>query len=306
MKNGTNFFEGTKGLGNFTFKEFASKSELDDYISHEKVGIDPDFDAVCFGFSLHENEDKNKYELELFFNDAWPRWLKAIPNQKKPYWASYQYTPLTDEYLQYTQSGFVYLQNWVANTILKRKTGVNTASIVTMAVPSKLPPYIEDDFTRLLTGVFSFFMLIMYVPPIYRTAYRIVQEKENKVKESMRMMGLGDFAYWASWFTYYTVVNTCISVLTWCVMITSIMQKSEGWILFLLVWLFGESLFGLLLVTQSIFTKARAAAITTSVVYFGTSIFQYFVKDPDASMNARLLACLSPTVAMIQTVAVLA
>ena len=35
MKSGTNFFEGTKGLGNFTFKEFASKSDLDDYISSD-------------------------------------------------------------------------------------------------------------------------------------------------------------------------------------------------------------------------------------------------------------------------------
>ena len=80
MKSGTNFFEGTKGLGNFTFKEFASKSDLDDYISSDQIGINPDFDAVCFAFALHENDDKNKYELELFFNDAWPRWLKAIPN----------------------------------------------------------------------------------------------------------------------------------------------------------------------------------------------------------------------------------
>ena len=110
---------------------------------------------------------------------------------------------------------------------------------MTMAVPSKLPPYVEDDFARLITGVFSFFMIIMYVPPIYRTAYRIVQEKENKVKESMRMMGLGDFAYWASWFTYYTIVNTAISGLTWAIMCTSVMQKSDPWILFLTVWLYG-------------------------------------------------------------------
>ena len=43
------------------------------------------------------------------------------------------------------------MQNWVANTILKRKTGVATASIVAMAVPTKLPPYVEDDFNQMLT-----------------------------------------------------------------------------------------------------------------------------------------------------------
>ena len=120
------------------------------------------------------------------------------------------------------------------------------------------------------------------------------------------MMGLGDFAYWASWFTYYTIVNTCISIITWVIMITSITQKSSIWIPFMVVWLYGQSLFGLLLITQSLFTKARAAAITSSIVYFGTSIFQFFVREPDTPLNARLWACLSPTVAMIQTVSVLA
>ena len=101
--DGFDMFESTRSLGNFTFKEFASKGDLDDYISDERIGTDPDFDGVCFGFSVLENDAGNKYELELFFNDAWPGWLKSIPNQKRPVWNSYEYTPDTDDYLQYTQ-----------------------------------------------------------------------------------------------------------------------------------------------------------------------------------------------------------
>lgn len=142
-----------------------------------------------------------------------------------------------------------------------------------MAVPARLPAYTEDDFSRILSGVLSFFFLIMYVPPMYRTAYRIVAEKESKVKESMRMMGLKDTAYWLSWLTYYTIINTLISFFTWLILFESVTSKTSGWILFLVVWLFGQSLFGLLLITQSLFTRARAAAITTSLIYFGTSIF---------------------------------
>ena len=198
------------------------------------------------------------------------------------------------------------MQNWVANTILKKRTGVETASIVSMVTPIRLPEYEQDDFAELLTGVLAFFILIMYVPPIYRTAYRITQEKEGRVKESMRMMGLKDFPYWASWFTYFTVVNTAITLITWIIMMTSVTTKSAPVILFFIVWLFGQSLFGLLIVTQSLFTKARAAAITSSLVYFGTATFGYFVTDEDSTLKARLLACLSPTVAMVQTIGVLA
>ena len=98
------------------------------------------------------------------------------------------------------------MQNWVANTILKRKTGIPTASIVAMTVPARLPPYTEDEFGRFIEGVLTFFLIIMLIPILYRTTYRIVSEKESKVKESMRMMGLKDFAYWISWFTYFTLV----------------------------------------------------------------------------------------------------
>jgi hypothetical protein len=55
----------------------------------------------------------------------------------------------------------------------------------------------------------------MYIPPLYRTVYRIVAEKESRAKESMRMMGLGDFAYWSSWYAYYTTVNFIVSCLSW-------------------------------------------------------------------------------------------
>lgn len=140
---------------------------------------------------------------------------------------------------------------------------------------------------------------------MYRTAYRIVAEKESKVKESMRMMGLRDTAYWLSWLSYYTIINSLISFFTWLILFESVTSKTSGWILFLVVWLFGQSLFGLLIITQSLFTRARAAAITTSLIYFGTSIFQQLINEPESTFTARMLCSLSPTVAMLQTVAVM-
>lgn len=118
-----------------------------------------------------------------------------------------------------------------------------------MVVPSRLPPYVIDDFGRLITGLLSFCLFIMYIPPIFRTTYRIVAEKESKVKESMRMMGLRDTPYWLSWLTYYTIVNTTMTLIVWAILITKVLSKTEGWILFLLVWLFGQSLFGVMLIT---------------------------------------------------------
>lgn len=62
----TNF--GDKGfdwLGQFKFKAFDNQSEFDNYISQKGYGKDINKPGICFGFSITENEAKNKYELEL-------------------------------------------------------------------------------------------------------------------------------------------------------------------------------------------------------------------------------------------------
>lgn len=40
--------------------------------------MDSDKPAVCFGFQVHENEAKNKYEIELYFRDQWPKMYSTV------------------------------------------------------------------------------------------------------------------------------------------------------------------------------------------------------------------------------------
>ena len=60
-----------------------------------------------------------------------------------------------------------------------------------------------DDFTFVMYASMSFFILLSVLPLMYRTTYRIVQEKSDRMKETMRIMGLGDTPYWTSWLCYY-------------------------------------------------------------------------------------------------------
>ena len=57
--------------GDFTFKEFASKEEIDAYVGQASYGSD-EVPALCFAFQILEDDSKKKYELEVFFNDKWP------------------------------------------------------------------------------------------------------------------------------------------------------------------------------------------------------------------------------------------
>lgn len=66
-------------LGNFEYREFESKDALFAYVKQEGYGWDPELPSICFAFQVTENEDKNKYELEMFFRDQWPVMYNTIP-----------------------------------------------------------------------------------------------------------------------------------------------------------------------------------------------------------------------------------
>lgn len=140
----------------------------------------------------------------------------------------------------------------------------------------------------------------MYIPVLYRTVYRIVFEKVTRAKESMRMMGMGDTAYWASWMCYYTVVNTIIVTTCWLVLNINCFKRSSALVLWVWLFLYGQSLFGFVMVTQALFSSPRAAAITTTLIYFGTSVLSAVISNENSARSTKWAVCwFFPTVTMI-------
>lgn len=137
------------------------------------------------------------------------------------------------------EEGYNLFLNWAANAVLKEATGKPNAQITTMVVPFKAKPATVDSFTMLLLFVMPFFFMLMYVPVLYRTVYRIVFEKVTKAKESMRMMGMSDFAYWSSWFCYYTLVNTILTTLCWAVIMINVLDRGSSAYIWTFIWIYG-------------------------------------------------------------------
>ena len=63
---------GLPHFGNFTIMAFDSNEEFDSYVEADHYGFNDNHPAVCFGFQIHENSETD-YELELMFNDLFPR-----------------------------------------------------------------------------------------------------------------------------------------------------------------------------------------------------------------------------------------
>jgi ATP-binding cassette subfamily A (ABC1) protein 3 len=113
------------------------------------------------------------------------------------------------------------------------------AEIVAMTVPMKIPAIVKDPFAFMLSLIAPYFFMLMYIPLLYRTTYRIVSEKELRVRETMRMMGMQDSSYWVSWFAYYTFLNTILSTIAWSIIAYGVFRLSSQFAIFCLIWLYG-------------------------------------------------------------------
>lgn len=125
-----------------------------------------------------------------------------------------------------------------------------------------------DQFATILGGIFPLFLVLIYLGPIYQTVYGLVVEKQMRSKESMRMMGMTDSSYWISWFAFYTLQSTIVTLVGWgCLCINVIPNGGKGYIL-LYMWLFGVSIFGQIILYQALFSRAKYAGLVSVLIFF--------------------------------------
>ena len=164
----------------------------------------------------------------------------------------------------------------------------------------------EDDFVAAESVLLPFFLLLGYIPLVYGFIFLIVREKENRVKETMRIMGMTDLPYWLSWFAFYTIVNTIVTTVSWGILLTNVVVFSSKGYMWLFFWLYGEAVFGQIIFLQSLFTGSKYAGIVSTVIYFAGVLLDTLITSNNATRAAKLGASLLPQVALMQGAAVFA
>jgi ATP-binding cassette, subfamily A (ABC1), member 3 len=166
-----------------------------------------------------------------------------MPNQQLDAADDFQRGPNEDAFDQYKEGGYTYLQNIIANEILLAETG-NAGSYISMVYSGmKTNEYIKDEFAEAADSLWGYSMLIIFIAPMYRFLFNSVLEKEMKIREAMKIMGLTDLPYWLSWFAYYLLINTIQSLLMMFILVP-VFEFTNIFLVFLYLWLYGMSLFG--------------------------------------------------------------
>jgi len=63
-----------------------------------------------------------------------------------------------------------------------------------------------------MRGSADFYTSLPLLLIFLRFVYRILQEKEKKIREGMKMMGMNNGSFYASWIVTYIIIYTIINI----------------------------------------------------------------------------------------------
>ncbi|KAM3876265.1 phospholipid-transporting ATPase ABCA1 [Diretmus argenteus] len=171
--------------------------------------------------------------------------------------------------LRYIWGGFVYVQDLVERALTQVLTGAQqTTGIYIQQMP--YPCYVDDVFLRVLNRSLPLFMTLAWIYSVAMIIKGVVYEKEARLKETMRIMGLGTGTLWLSWFISSVVpflvsAALLIAMLKW----GDILPYSDPTVVFFFLTAFATATIMQCFLISTFFSKANLAAACGGLIYFG-------------------------------------
>ena len=183
------------------------------------------------------------------------------------------------------------VQKFFYDYVLQEETNNSRAEIRVILCPKKYSEYINDPFAKNLEMLLGFFTIIAYAIPMSINIYRNVKEKESKVKEGMKIMGLSELTYFFSDFITYLIKNVIYSVFITLILSFALMRLSPQYIFFM-YFLYGLVIFSLIFFLQSFLEKTIFAIIVSLLIYSLMYVFYIIVYQNSINIHLKYLFCI--------------
>ncbi|KAL4490757.1 hypothetical protein ABPG72_021811 [Tetrahymena utriculariae] len=249
---------------NYKTKRYSSVEDMISYASSRDYN-----DDICLGIAI-DSYQNNIFKYRLFFN-ASSATNPEIPQTVKPDVIKYLYQDMEDQLDPWVDSGFLTIQNWIDNQILQYTTQDNTQQIQASITSMLVEDHYKNPLVSSLKGNMGVFIVLPMILVYLRMTYGLLIEKEKKIREGMKVMGMSDSSFYASWIIYYLIIYIMCSILVATALKVSIYVSSDWSIIFVWHLLFGISLIFQSLFITTFFTKAQVGNIFAMVFF----LFQY-------------------------------
>jgi ATP-binding cassette subfamily A (ABC1) protein 3 len=171
--------------------------------------------------------------------------------------------------------------------------------------PFPIEAYISSPFYDQVADVFAIVFILSYLYSISRILVVLIQEKELRLREYMKILGVQEKAIVVSWYMTYILILFVGSILQALMGMAGLFANSSVFLIFLFFFLFSLSVLAYGFMISTIFSKARVGAFVGMVLFF----LMYFVSaafTTETAENSKTAGCILSPVALSLGVTVLA
>ncbi|XP_003502609.2 phospholipid-transporting ATPase ABCA7 isoform X2 [Cricetulus griseus] len=170
--------------------------------------------------------------------------------------------------LRYVWGGFVYLQDLLEQAAVRVLSGRDShTGLYLQQMPH--PCYVDDVFLRVLSRSLPLFLTLSWIYSVALTVKAVVHEKETRLRETMRAMGLSRAVLWLGWFLSCLgpfLVSAALLVLV--LKLGDILPYSHPAVLFFFLAAFAVATVAQSFLLSAFFSRANLAAACGGLIYF--------------------------------------
>ncbi|XP_052449005.1 ATP-binding cassette sub-family A member 2 isoform X4 [Carassius gibelio] len=165
--------------------------------------------------------------------------------------------------------GFVWIQDMIERAIINTFVGHDVVEPGNYVQMFPYPCYTRDDFLFVIEHMMPLCMVISWVYSVAMMIQHIVAEKEQRLKEVMKMMGLNNAVHWVAWFiTGFVQLSISVTALTFILKYGKVLLHSDPFIIWLFLTVYAVATIMFCFLVSVLYSKAKLASACGGIIYF--------------------------------------
>eukprot|EP00039_Didymoeca_costata_P015168 m.253797 g.253797 ORF g.253797 m.253797 type:complete len:1742 (+) comp16164_c2_seq1:146-5371(+) len=201
----------------------------------------------------------------------------------------------------YRENGFLPMQ-YALNLALASKFGLSAPWLQRLMLNRfPFPEWKDDSFSLVIRAVLPLFLTLTLLFSALSITKNVVSEKESKIRDTLKMMGVAPWMQWFAWFMQYLMfLSISITIITLLAKLGSVLEHSDASLFFVFLFLFIIASINFMFLVSVFFDKASTAAAVAGVIWFGSYLPYRFLTPRWALLGVsdKLGACLLSTTCM--------
>ena len=197
------------------------------------------------------------------------------------------------DYVQYFASGFLTLQETLDRVFINSAFSTDPSPPLAL-VPMGYLAYDTNVFYQIAGPLAPFAMVLSFLYMVSQLSKRLVEEKEQRLREGTMIMGLSKSAFFVSWLGMYYIQVSITCTLS-SILLSAILLKKSAFTVILIVYVvFGLTAVNTAALLSTLFNKARLAALMVPLIYFIMAFPAFAIPDGTANGVFYLVSFIPP------------